>query len=266
MSERISYEEIDRLVFEYQGGDNAAGEKLLDLFGGNPSRSGMTHFLGKYQKLLAHGVINFSDKDTRRFIRCFIKDKSMANAMVPFYQYKEAKRTARKTVQRINDHLAYCTEEEIGQELSAIFLEKALRYKKVKENVNFCGYLYNTFRFDVSDHLKKEMKDMLSSSSLAPLEEVADQYGEIHFDAVVSKDLYFENETEEIGLNWAMGQTANHPFDKLNVFERMLLLLTEVNGLSLEETGKRMGYHRDTIWRRRKAIKAKLQKALMEEE
>ncbi|MBD3108439.1 hypothetical protein IEO70_08675 [Bacillus sp. AGMB 02131] len=71
-------------------------------------------------------------------------------------------------------------------------------------------------------------------------------------------DLYFENERDALRLNWISGKTADFPFDQLTPFERTILSLHDDKGYTYEKIGCQSGYHRDTIWGKRKQIKNKL--------
>lgn len=250
-----AYEEIDQLVFEYQKGNAEAGLELLRRFGYHEQAQEMDLFLGKYFKLLRYGTINFADKDTRKFIRQFTKNEALKKALLPFYQYADAKREARKIVQMVNDRLSRITDEELQQDLCVVLLEKAMRYEKVKPKVNFCGYLFNSFRYRLFETQAPLFKDMLYGYEMELFEDKADEFSEIDIDELTKPDLYFKGEQEELGFNWILGKTAGFPFDQLTVFDRTLLHMHEVKGMTLEQVGLQMGYHRDTIWLKRKRIK-----------
>ncbi|MED2161970.1 sigma factor-like helix-turn-helix DNA-binding protein, partial [Bacillus thuringiensis] len=94
------------------------------------------------------------------------------------------------------------------------------------------------------------------------LEDYRDENSEILIEETLRSDLYFQNEKEKIGLNWILGKTADFPFNQLNNFERTLISLYDYKGMTYEEVGAQMGYHRDTIWNKRKQIKKKLEEIM----
>lgn len=253
-----AYEEIDELVFDYQKGNAEAGLELLRRFGYQEQAKEMDMFLGKYFKLLRYGTINFADKDTRKFIRQFTQNEALKKALLPFYQYADTKKQARKIVQMVNDRLSRISDEELQQDLCVVLLEKAMRYEKVKPKVNFCGYLFNSYRYRLFETHAPLFKDMLYGYEMEQFEDKAGNDNEIDIDELVKPDLYFKKEQEELGFNWILGKTTGFPFNELTVFERTLLHLHEVRGMTLEQVGQQMGYHRDTIWLKRKRIKEKV--------
>lgn len=94
------------------------------------------------------------------------------------------------------------------------------------------------------------------------LEDHIDENSEIQIKDSRYQDLYFEKENQELGFNWILGKTATFPFDQLTTFERTLISLYDHKGMTYEQVGAYMGYHRDTIWSKRKQIKRKLKELM----
>lgn len=254
----LQYEHIESLVFEYQAGSEKAGLEIIQSFGFDPETNELSKYLNKYFTLLRFGTIRFNDRDTRLFLRQFTSDPQVKAALIPFYQYSHTKKSTRKLVQMINFRMRHITDDELIYDLSLLLLTQARKYKKQGTKTNFCGYLYNSFRYKVYEHYKYLFKDLHYSHLIEMLEDYKDDNSEIVIDEIQKQDLYFQNEKEEIGLNWILGKSATFPFNQLNTFERTLLSLYDHKGMTYEEVGAQMGYHRDTIWNKRKQIKKKL--------
>lgn len=259
----LQYQRIEELVFEYQAGSSNAGLEIIRSFGYDPITKELSRYIGKYFNLLRYGVINFKDKDTRLFIRMYVSDQAVRDGLIPFYQYADIKKAARKKVQMINFRLRHLTDEEIINDLCYILLKLAKRYKKKGSKKNFCGFVYNkSFRGELKTHYKYLFEDLLYSKDIEPLEDFIDEDSEITIDDKWYLDLYFEKENQELGFNWILGRTATFPFNQLTRFERTLISLYDHKGMTYEEVGAQMGYHRDTIWSKRKQIKNKIQELL----
>lgn len=255
---QTDYEYIDQLVFQYQQGEEGAGLEIIQRFGYNPETKELSKFINKYFSLLRFGVINFQDRDTRQFIRLFISDPQISKALIPYYQYADTKKYSRKTVQMINNRMSHLEDDEIIYDLCSLLLIQAKKYQKQGTKKNFCGYIYNSFRYKVHDHYKYLFRDLSYSHKIEPLEDYIDENSEITIEDSWYRDLYFENESDDLGFNWILGRTADYPFNQLNQFERTLISLYDHKGHTYEEVGSIMGYHRDTIWSHRKRIKQKL--------
>lgn len=257
------WEHIDSLVFKYQAGCEEAGLEIIESFGYHKNPKKLTGYIGKYFKLLRYGVINFADKDTRLFIRMFVSDENVKAGLIPFYQYAEIKKAARKKVQMINTRLRHVSDEELIVDLCIILLSLAKRYEKKKKKVNFCGYLKSkSYRCALKKYYDYLFEDMIYTYRIDPLDDYKDENSEFNIKHLDYKDLYFEKEKNELGLNWILGKTANFPFNQLTNFERTLISLYDHKGMTYEEVGARMGYHRDTIWNKRKQIKKKLKELM----
>lgn len=256
------YEHIESLVFEYQAGSEKAGLEIIQSFGYDPETKELSKYLNKYFALLRFGVIKFNDRDTRQFLRQFTSDETLHKALIPNYQYAHTKKATRKLVQMINYRMRHITDEDLINDLCLLLLTQARKYKKQGKKKNFCGYLFNSYRYKVYAHYKYLFKDLLYSHRIEMLEDYRDENSEIIIEETLRSDLYFQNEKEQIGLNWILGKTADYPFNQLNNFERTLISLYDYKGMTYEEVGAQMGYHRDTIWNKRKQIKKKLEELM----
>lgn len=252
-------EKVDEVVFAYQRGDDDAAETLLEMFAGDDMRS---RFIGKYIKLLKHEVFDLTDKDTRRFLQLYMVDGR--DALMNRYQSKEGKAAAAQTAAMLARALHTYDEEELVQDLVMLLLTQAQRYEKQKQQVNFGGYLYNSFRFTVFNHLKKTTfrYDVLNHPRREELSEEM-----LVVDGIEVDEKWFDchegrfGDAEELGLDWVSGD-CNHAFAELSQLERLILRLAYEDKKTDSEIAEQLGFHRNTVLKYRHQAKENLQGAI----
>lgn len=237
-----NYQRIENLVEQFQNGDKDAARELLTAF--DP-------YFKKYIKLIKEGFVNLSDKDTRKFIRLFTSDQE---ARVKLLKAKHSSRTRNKAFSAGNIVSNLCRDiplDDIRQELNAILLTLAKRYKKKGTKTNFCGYLYNVFRYELFRRINEITSDPLVYNSSSNLSYSDESY---------QNDIeYIENEPEiytnhlvmqiddQLGNSWVRGLTCSEPFDLLTHFQRIIVKLSYGDGYSDTYISKRLGLHRNTV-------------------
>lgn len=253
-------EQVDQLVAQYQRGDEEAAYTLLVMYGGE---DGTSQFLGKYLKLLKREVFDLTDKDTRRFLQLYMVEGR--EALVNRHQSKEGKAAAAKTASMLAKGLAQYDEMDLIQDLQMLFLQQAMRYRKQKKHVNFSGYLYNSFRFAVFNYLKKTVfkYDVLNHPYIEQLdEELVGEEGIEIKDEWFYEDRFFDQEGEELGLDWVNGGRCNEAFENLTQLERLILKLAYEDNKTDTEIAEHLGFHRNTILKYRHEAKQRLQETL----
>lgn len=249
-------EQVDQLVARYQRGDEEAALSLLHMYGGE---DGTSQFLGKYIKLLKQEAFDLTDKDTRRFLQLYMVEGR--EALVNRYQSKEGKAAAAKTAAMLSKGLRHYPEEDLIQDLQMLFLQQAMRYRKQKKQVNFSGYLYNSFRFTVFNYLKKTVFkfDVLNHPFLEQLdEETMGEEGISIQDEWFYEERFFDTEEEELGLDWVNGGRCNEAFQELTQLERLILKLAYEEKKTDTEIAERLGFHRNTVLKYRHEAKTHL--------
>jgi DNA-directed RNA polymerase specialized sigma24 family protein len=249
---------IDELVFEFQNGNEEAALELLEIYGGHPKKKDLSLYLGKYFKMLRYGKLDLKDRDSRKFISLFLDDSSMVKEMRKAYQYKPTQQAARRKLQNLEYSLRSMSDDDLRQELVAIFLKVAKRYEKVKSTVDFNGYLYNYYRFEVANFIKKLLKpeelyvkhpDRLVSIADDLLE---DEDSMIELQESILLKLPMMQIDEELDVNWVRGLTCGEEFKELTQLQRLILKLNYEDGWSDGKIADMMGIHINTIFRQRK--------------
>jgi RNA polymerase sigma factor (sigma-70 family) len=244
------YERIDQLVFDYQKGDTSAGEELLELF--DP-------YIKKYWKIIKDGMVNLSDKDTKRFISLFMKDEENRRLTKKRYHSGETKSAIDLTASRLSATCRSIPAEDMMQELITIFLLIAKRYKKRRGKANFCGYLYNVYKYEVYRRIVS-----MTSDPLVHRIDLNESYNDLccmnEEEQILNEPAIYTDEIlmvldEQLGNNWVRGLTCGEAFEILDPTERLILKLKYVERLTDIEIGRMMGVHRNTIrLQREKAI------------
>lgn len=259
-------EYIDKLVFAYQAGDKKAIDELMHRFGCHPSYQKPKAFVGKYYRMLRYGKINFSDKDSRKFLTRFMKDPAIRKAMGQWFQYGETKEEAMRALQLASNVLKQVPDEDFQQDLRLLFLERAIRYDKIKKRVAFQGYLYNSYRHAVGNYIAKLMKEPLLFSHIKRVNNdyVVDKNGFIEIDDSIFKDTPIIAEDDKLGNSWVRGLTCTEEYRGLTHLQRLILKLYYEDGYTDGELADKMGMHINTVFRHRKRAMEKVKQKRLE--
>jgi DNA-directed RNA polymerase specialized sigma24 family protein len=253
---------IDELVFAYQNGSEEAAMELLEIYGGHPKKRDLSLYLGKYFKMLRYGKLDLNDRDSRLFISLFLEDPCMRKEMRKAYQYKPTQQAARRKLQNLEHSLRVMTDDDLRQELVAMFLKVAKKYKKVKKNVDFNGYLYNYYRFEVANFIKKLLQpDEMYVKHPDRLIRIADDLlgdddSVIELQDSILMNLPIMQMEEELDINWVRGFTCGEEFKELSQLQRLIIKLNYEDGWSDGKIADMMGIHINTIFRQRKKADA----------
>lgn len=253
---------IDELVFAFQDGDEEDGLELLNMYGGNPRQKELSLYLGKYYRMLRFGRYDPKDRDSRLFISLFLEDKGMRDEMRKAYQYAPTQAAARRKLENIKQSLQCVDDDDLKQELRLLFLKKMLKYEKIKEKVDFNGYLYNSYRHDVKNYVVALLKpDELYVKYPNRLIRIADDLlgdddSVIELEDSILLDLPMVQMDEELDINWVRGFTCGEEFKELTQLQRLIIKLNYEDGWSDGKIAEMMGIHINTIFRQRKKADA----------
>lgn len=243
---------IDSLVKMYQDGDKQAAEELIERF--NP-------YLMKFFNILRKGVIDLSDYDSRKFISLFVINKEVRRVIVYNRQSNNTRHIAYVTTSRVANSFVTTDSEEIYSILVCVLLTLANRF--VKKRVNFAGYVFNAYKFELYRTITPHTTDPLTYATTSTISycdtEYIDNSDFTDDPAVNAEELHIVNEDMDIDYNWIHGLTCSEAFSRLTTFDRVLLKLSYVDGMSDQEISNLTGYHRVSITRKRLAIKKALQ-------
>ena len=212
------YALIDQLVIKYQNDNQEAAEELIRQ---------LSPYMVKFLKIIKLGLIDLSDRDSRRFISLFVDDKDVRVKLKKAYQPSNARKEAYQAVTMLQSACTDIPYEDIIQELIVVLLTLAKRFAKKREKVNFCGYLYNAFRFELGRRIKSIIRDPLVYRADFNLsyndEECSGE--EVNFDNMAHMHT---NEPivmieEELENSWIRGITCGEEFSQITQLQRIIL-------------------------------------------
>lgn len=233
----INHKEIDELVAKYKKNDDRAPTMELIIEKLAPYRS-------KFVNILKNGSADITDKDTKQFLKLFMPEGDIRKEMDNITISQEAKVKAAEIAIYIQKLCESIKNEDLEQDLIVLMFELINRYEP-QRGVHFCGYLYNTYRYDVSRYVKKMTRDPMAFYIPYVLGD-----GEEYMDAdlVPSAEEIFE---EEMGMSWVNGITCHEIFLKLNKFQRIIIEFYYKFGYSDSKIAELLNSNRSFIYRQR---------------
>jgi RNA polymerase sigma factor (sigma-70 family) len=243
------YDLVDQLVEKYQTGDKDAAEELINQ---------MSPYMIKYFKIIRLGVIDLSDRDSRRFISLFIEKYEAREKLKMKFQSRDARNEAYQAALMVQSMCSQIPSEDIIQELIVALLTLAKRFTRHKKKVNFCGYLYNAFRFELARRIKSITIDPLTHRSDFNLSYDDNEY--LNDEDSAGEEASYMTEPmmaleEDLGNSWQRGLTCSDTFADLTQLQRIILKLYYIDGESDTSIANRLNLHRNTVKSQR--LKAK---------
>lgn len=242
------------LVKRAKNKDEQAMMDLLTQYGYNGEKR-LSKYLGKYYSLLVYGKLDLKDKDTRRFMQLYMSHADVRENMRYHYQSNKTATIAFGLSDFIQSSVKEKLDrEDVKQSLIYLFIEKVHKYKKQHEKIDFGGYLFNSFRYDVYRYLQKTVfsEDVLNQYDY--LSEDVEQVSDIT-DFTIFEDHYYKDIIQHDNLNvrWTNGHT-HELFECLTAFERTILKMYYWDNYGDREIAESLGLHINTIFKKRHKI------------
>lgn len=251
--------EIEELVMAYkkQFEDEAtasdirkakdAADKLIVRF--NP-------LFKKYIMLFKTGQIDFKDSDVKTFVGTFIDDPRLHRALKRKKSRAEYRSDIYKKFGFVLETYGQLSEEDILTDLQMLLLVLAKRYKQVGKN--FCAYVHNCFRYEVSRHIKKFIKNPLNITyKNTSYEDINNGSSDTNF-ANVHEDLYYEPSNGIPNMTWINGDTCSELFSFLNPLERKIIVKYYAEEFNDKQIADALGLHINTVNQKRRQAITKL--------
>jgi len=226
--------DIDNLVECYQKGDSAAAEELIKAF---------TPLIRKYLGILGGKEIDLADPNSAKFVSLFINDKEIRKALLRGRCSNGVKAVVLQTMSAVRHFSSGLTTEDLQQEMIAVLLECARRYKKGNKK-SFLVHFNTTLCYKLRDFIISYISD--PACTPLGLETVED---------IVSEE---KSANTLYTADWVSGLTASPPFDELTPVDRVLALKRFEEGKTLKQIGREMGYSESGLWKRLRKIKEKV--------
>lgn len=247
--------ELNKLVEKAQAKDPDAILELLTRYGYSEDYE-FTNFLGKYVKLLWYGRMDFRNKDSRKFMRLYIKDPEIRRRLI---WPRVSGEVVEETWKMVNYLQNYVTQNytlmELQHELVSIFLELLDRYEKVY-HIDFSGYLMGMYRYKVYERLQKYLYkyDVLSQQTRLTSPEQDIPYIEPGYLRIENDFFKYD---DELNLFWVHGETGRL-FKNLSTLDRIIIRDSYDQNKSDFEIADSQGVHRNTIVNKRRRFKERL--------
>lgn len=241
---------IDKVKQAQEGDQTQILSLLIDF--GYRKKGRWSGLLGKYDKLLWHGRVDFRNKDTRRFLQLYLADASIRRNLTWRYQdYKTTMKTQSMANYIQNNVQRHYAREELRQELVLLFIECLHKYEE-QPHITFGGYLNNVFRYRVYNLLQKTVfkQDPLSFSDSLNEDEVSLDLNHLALERLFSPLQHREFDKDELGFFWING-LCSPIFKELTPFDRTILLSRYEKKETDISIAKRYGYHRNSIYLKR---------------
>ena len=239
------YLRIDELVTQYQNGDNSVTEEIITTF---------EPYMIKYIKLFYDGEADMKDKDIRQFMALFVSDAKARKRMKNPVLTKTVEREINSITSQFMQLFEYIPREDISQELKMILLTMAKRWKKRGPKKYFCGYLYNSYRYEMYRVIQKLMKEPLIYKARVNISHeyyYEDMVDLTEFELYPEK-WYDESTDNEFSQDWIDGSNCEEVFAKLTPLQRKVLIEYYINGLNTAEISDMLGIGRNTVSNNRK--------------
>lgn len=214
----------------------------------------------KYLVLLKSGQIDFDNAEMKSFVLSFIGDAQLKRALCRKRQKAEYRHQILKRFNFVKETYGSLSETEIMTDMQIIFLQMAQRYKQMGRN--FCAYLYNSFRYEVSRHIKKFTRD---PANIHYRNCEYEDYMQSSFEAIIEdnfEDSLYENTTGIPDLSWISGQNCSELFQALNPIERKLLVKYYLEDYNDRQIAEEFSIHINTCNQKRRQAVLKLAAAL----
>lgn len=251
---KYDYQEVDRLVKAYQGGDNEAALKLIQAFSG---------FIGNFVQLVKNGVIDTRNICLRRFIALFMKNRLDRYKVIGGrYKNDDVRRLIFIMVSMITKQFRPYDEEDIWSELVGELLAMAKKYHNDK-GCFFHVYVSKAFHYRAYKRLSAWTNDPVSMTArnynTVEPEEFEDEIDLIEQVQVDEPLLALVDDGDTLlDENWINGNTCAELFSSLSPLERRVLVLYYDRGWKDREIGEEYGFSTTKVRRIRNEAKMKL--------
>lgn len=214
----------------------------------------------KYILLLKTGQIDFNDSDVKLFVGTFIDDPRLHRALKRQKSKNEYKANIYKKFGFVLETYGKIPEDEMLVDMELLLLILAKRYKQIGKN--FCAYVHTCFRYEVSRHIKKYIKNPLNIAYKLSSYEDKNNGLEDNEIGIIHEDLYYESEDGIPDLLWIAGKTCGDVFNILNSLERKIIVKYYSEELNDKQIGEQLGLHINIVNQKRRQAVSKIAAAM----
>lgn len=221
------WEIIENLVLEYQKQFEDKDDKIQKMKSDDAGYELIKRFyplVRKYMIMIKTGELSFRNVESKMFVATFIDDRELQRYMGRKYMPRNMKEKALEKFAFVKHTYGSQSDDDILSDLHMCLLILARRYKQTGRN--FCGYVYQVYRYEVSRHIKKYIKDIFSGD----YRKVELDKGEVLAHLTYNEKDYIErHETYEDNMgipdvDWIAGIDCSPSFKALTNRERFYIV------------------------------------------
>ena len=228
-----------------------AASELLERF---------TPLFKKYLQLIKTGQVNFDDKETKLFVASFMDDPSLKRALKRRKQKAQYRAQIYQKFNFVKETYGSLSEDEILVDMQMIILKMAKRYKPMGRS--FCAYVYNSFRHEMSRHIKEFTRNPINIP-----------YKKVEYEDYMSKtedqkieecfeDKFYEDTMGIPDMAWIAGETCSDIFADPTPIERKILIKYYMEHWNDRQIAEEYGIHINTVNQKRRRACAKIAEKL----
>lgn len=253
------WDDIEILVLQYQAQflEGASSEEIATAkLAANSLLNKFSPLIKKYHTLLTTGQIDWDDKEMKLFVSSFIDEPDLIRALQRKKQVAEYRNRIYVKFNFVKETYGSIDPEDINSDLQSLILTMAKRYKQVGRN--FCSYIYNTYRYEVSRHIKKFTQNPINIS-YKNLQYEDCINGQTDFEIDQSyEDNYYEDLTGIPNSSWILGQNCSELFSDLTPLDRKILIKYYLEEWKDKQIAKYFSMHINTVNQRRRSAAKKI--------
>jgi DNA-directed RNA polymerase specialized sigma24 family protein len=257
------WSEVEDLVMEYQKQfqDVSSTQKYSSQDAAQELLRRFSPLFKKYITLLKNGQIDFNDKEMKSFVCSFIEDPSLQRALRRHKQKAEYRSEIYAKFNFVKETYGSLQDDEILVDLQQVFLIIAKRYKQMGKN--FCAYLYNSYKHEISRHIKKFIRNPLNISyKHVEYEDCANGHEEELITENRYEDTMYEDAMGMPDLTWISGKNCSDLFMGLTPLDRKILIKYYMESWNDRQIASEFGIHINTVNQKRRYAVATIAKSL----
>jgi hypothetical protein len=253
------YMKIHRLVNKFKRGSSESGEKLLILF---------EPFINKYIKLIIYNEFNVKDNSIRQFLSLFFNSRNSGlNKSINNRRMPSVISALLETAEYLHNLLSCHGEDDIKQTIYLTILHMASLYKDKKPS--FHNYIAKNFHFYFSRYIDKYYLGNISFAveyidnipipedymTIERLERALQvkKYNKSNAPYKLTNMCQNPYNDKVFDITWETGYTCDKRISHLTTFERRILVMYYVRGMTDEDIATECGFCRASINRKRLA-------------
>ena len=216
------WNEIEELVLKYQKYLNDPINSHISKECADILLQRFSPLFKSYISIIKHNQIDWKSREQKMFVSQFIGDKYLKRALNRKKTSSEYKAKVYHAFNFVVTTYGVLSEEDILSDLYLCFLILMKRYKQ--KGKNFCAYVANSYHFEISRYIKKQISNpLIVNYKNYKYEDVINGYQNEELD-IIHEDNYYESITGLPDYTWINGDTCSELFSDFTSYQRKILI------------------------------------------